>query len=95
VYDDDNDSREHEDIRRLIEDSAHPMLTLRVERIRGDLEAMLGVPPAGAKHRKPQHVLYWYTSGRIDKEKLDAFCELVSRCLPGGVAQEHVKSKVA
>jgi len=95
VYDDDNDSREHEDIGRLIEDSAHPMLTLRVERIRGDLEAMLGVPPAGAKHRKPQHVLYWYTSGRIDKEKLDAFCELVSRCLPGGVAQEHVKSKVA
>lgn len=82
LHDDDNDKDEHEDLNQLIEDSRHATLTLTVKRIPGDIETMLGVPPAGASHRKPQHVLYQYDVGKIEAAKLQAFCALVESCLP-------------
>lgn len=82
IHDDDNDKDEHKEINQLIEDSKHATLTLNVKRISGDLETMLGVPPAGSDHRKPQHVLYQYDTGKIDAGKVQSFCTLVETCLP-------------
>ena len=82
IHDEDNGKNEHAEINQLIEDSKHATLTLCVKRIAGDLETMLGVPPAGADHRKPQHILYQYDSGKIDVAKIQAFCSLVEACLP-------------
>jgi putative ATP-dependent endonuclease of the OLD family len=82
IHDDDHGKDEHAEINELIEDSKHATLTLCVTRIAGDLERMLGVPPAGSDHRKPQHILYQYDSCKIDAEKLNQFCSLVEACLP-------------
>lgn len=82
IHDDDNDKDEHKEISQLIEDSRSAELTLTVKRIPGDLEEMLGVPAAGADHRKPQHVLYQYDIGKIDAAKVQAFCGFVEACLP-------------
>lgn len=85
IHDDDNNKEEHSDINQLIEDSKHPKLTLCVKPIAGELEAMLGIPPAGSDHRKPQHVLYQYETGKIDAEKLNEFCALIEACLPNKI----------
>lgn len=82
VHDDDNNKDEHADINQLIQDSKHSSLTFCVQLIPGDLETFLGVPPAGADHRKPQHVLLLYTDGKIDNVKLTAFCTVVEGCIP-------------
>ncbi|WP_447985223.1 TOPRIM nucleotidyl transferase/hydrolase domain-containing protein [Nitrospira sp. Nam74] len=82
IHDDDDDKDEHEEINRLIEESKHATLTLCVQRIAGKLETMLGVPSAGSPHRKPQHVLYQYDTGKIDTVKLRKFCSAVEECLP-------------
>lgn len=82
IHDDDLDKDEHAEINQLIEDSKHATLTLCVKRIAGDLEEMLGVPAAGSDHRKPQHVLYQYDTGKIDAAKVQSFCALVEACLP-------------
>ncbi|HWP91285.1 MAG TPA: AAA family ATPase [Thermodesulfobacteriota bacterium] len=82
LHDDDNDKEEHKEINQLIEDSKHPTFTLNIKRIPGKLEAMLEIPAAGSDHRKPQHVLYLYETGKINAAKINAFCELVESCLP-------------
>lgn len=82
IHDDDNNKNEHAEINQLVEDSKHPTLTLCVKTIADDLETILGVPSAGSDHRKPQHVLYQYETGKIDAAKLQAFCTLVESCLP-------------
>lgn len=82
IHDDDNDKDEHAEINELIEASKNATLTLCVKRIAGDLETMLGVPPAGSDHRKPQHILYQYDCGKIDAAKVKDFCSLVEACLP-------------
>lgn len=82
IHDDDHNMDEHADLNQLVEDSRHLTLTQSIERIPGDLEAMLGVAPAGSDHRKPQHVLYQYDLGNIDSAKLEHFCSIVSGCLP-------------
>lgn len=82
IHDDDNDKGEHREINQLIEDSKVAELTLTVKRIPGDLETMLGVPAAGSDHRKPQHVLYQYDTGKIGAAKVQEFCTLVEACLP-------------
>lgn len=81
LFDDDHDKNEHLELNRLIENAAGEF-TLRVQRVRGNLEELLGLSPAGSKSRKPQHCLYEYERGRIDDEKLDKFCRLVELCLP-------------
>jgi putative ATP-dependent endonuclease of OLD family len=82
IHDDDNGKDEHAEINKLIEESKHATLTLCVKQIAGDLEAMLGVLSAGSDHRKPQHILYQYDSGKIDAAKIQDFCSLVEACLP-------------
>lgn len=82
LHDDDNGKGEHAEINKLIEESKHATLTLCVKQIAGDLETMLGVPSAGSDHRKPQHILYQYDSGKIDAAKVQDFCSLVKACLP-------------
>ncbi len=87
IHDDDNNNDEHADLNQLIQDSKHATLTHSVKPITKDLETLLGLPPAGpnggkADHRKPQHVLFHYTEGKIDDGKLTAFCTLVEGCLP-------------
>jgi predicted ATPase len=82
IYDDDNNKEEHLDINQLIEDSKHPKLTLCVNPVGGDLETMLDITPACSDHRKPQHVLYQYETGKIDATKLKEFCLLIESCLP-------------
>ena len=90
IHDDDNDKDEHAEINQLIDDSKHATLTLSVRRIAGDLETMLGVPPAGSDHRKPQHVLYQYDTGKIDAAKVQDFCALVDACLPAKPSADSV-----
>ncbi len=92
IHDDDNSKHEHADINQLIEDSKAPGLTLSIKTIPGELETMLGIPPAGAPHRKPQHVLYLYETGQIDAAKIQAFCTLVESCLPPKAAPEPPKA---
>ncbi len=82
IHDDDNSEGEHAEINKLIEESKHATLTLCVKQIAGDLETMLGIPPAGSEHRKPQHILYQYDSDKIASGKVQAFCSLIEACLP-------------
>lgn len=82
IHDDDSNKDEHGELNQLIQASMHKTLTLAVQTIPTDLEAMLGIPPAGSDHRKPQHVLYLYSEGKIDAGKLAAFCGIVESCLP-------------
>lgn len=82
IHDDDYNKDEHGEINQLIEESKHTTLTVCVKQVAGELEKMLGVPPAGSDHRKPQHVLYQYETGKIDAGKVQDFCALVEGCLP-------------
>ena len=82
IHDDDNSKDEHADLNQLIQTSKHAMLTLSVQPIAQDLETFLGIPIAGPPHRKPQHVLFLYSEGKIDAGKLAEFCALVEGCLP-------------
>lgn len=91
IHDDDNGKDEHAEINQLIDESRHRTLTLCVKQIHGDLEAMLGVPRTGSDHRKPQHVLYHYATGKIDEAQIQAFCALVAQCLPGASVASPTK----
>jgi hypothetical protein len=82
LLDDDGGEEGHAEINKLIDDSAHPALTLCVQKIPGNLEAMLAVPTARPNRRKPQHLLYLYETGQIEQARIDAFCSLVEGCLP-------------
>ena len=82
IFDDDNHKNEHKEINQLIEYTKHAELTLAVNRIPDDLEAMLGMPSAASDHRKPQHVLYQYDIGKIDASKIQELCSLIDTCLP-------------
>ncbi len=82
IYDDDHDAGVHAELRQLIAATADPSLTRRIEAIPGDIEEYLGVPKAGRKDRKPQHLLYKYETGQIDEGRIAAFCSLVDSCLP-------------
>jgi putative ATP-dependent endonuclease of OLD family len=81
IHDDDNDKNEHKEVNQLIEDTKNPQFTFAIKQIKGDIETFLGVPSAGADHRKPQHMLFMYENGKIAQDKLDAFCNLVDECL--------------
>lgn len=82
IHDDDSNKSEHLDLNQLIQLSKHATLTVSVQPIAKDLETLLGIPSAGSDHRKPQHVLYLYSEGKIDAGKLAVFCTLVEACLP-------------
>jgi hypothetical protein len=82
IHDDDNNKDEHVDLNQLIQSSKHAKLTLSIHAIAQDVESFLNIPSAGSDHRKPQHVLFLYSEGKIDAGKLAAFCALVEGCLP-------------
>ena len=90
IHDDDNCKDEHFEINKLIEESKDASLTLCIKQIAGDLETMLGVLPSGSDHRKPQHILYQYDTGKIDAAKVQDFCSLVEACLPAKAAKETI-----
>lgn len=79
LHDDDNNNDYHTEANKLISDSANEF-TVGLSSIPGDLEKFLGLTPAGAHHRKPQHVMYLYTSGRVDDVGLSNLCKLVREC---------------
>jgi hypothetical protein len=78
--DGDNNANEHQELNQLVADSKSADFTHSVTTIPKDLEDYLGVVSAGSPHRKPQHLLYYYATNRIDNAKLTAFCELVRSC---------------
>lgn len=82
IHDDDNDEGEHTDLNLLIMNSKHPKHTFSIHSIPQDIESFLNIPKAGPDHRKPQHVLFLYSEGKIDLGKLAAFCSIVEGCLP-------------
>lgn len=82
IHDDDNNKDEHADLNQLIQSSKHAKLTLSIHAIAQDVESFLNIPSAGSDHRKPQHVLFLYSEGKIDAGKLAAFCAVVEGCLP-------------
>jgi putative ATP-dependent endonuclease of the OLD family len=82
IHDDDNNKDEHADLNLLIQSSKNAKLTLSIHAIAQDVESFLNIPPAGSDHRKPQHVLFLYSEGKIDPGKLAAFCSVVEGCLP-------------
>lgn len=92
IHDDDDNKDEHAELNQLIQSSKHATLTHSVQTIATDIETFLDIPSAGASHRKPQHVLFLYSEGKIDARKLAAFCALVEGCLPKPAAVASVAS---
>jgi hypothetical protein len=82
LHDDDHNAKEHKDLNELIISSRHTSLTLEVKTIQGNIEQFLGISPASSPHRKPQHLLFLYETGKIDASNLQKFCQLVEACLP-------------
>lgn len=82
IHDDDDNRDEHADLNQLIQHSKHAELTHSIHSISKDVEAFLDIPPAGLAHRKPQHVLFLYSEGKISADKLAAFCAIVEGCMP-------------
>jgi hypothetical protein len=82
IHDDDDNKDEHADLNLLIQSSKNVKLTLSIHAIKKNLESFLSIPPAGSDHRKPQHVLFLYSEGKINAERLAAFCSIVEDCLP-------------
>ncbi len=81
-HDDDNNINEHQELNQLISDSKHVAFTKSVVTIPKDLETILDVTHPGSNHRKPQHLLYCYSTNQIDDGKLADFCSLVQSCFP-------------
>lgn len=82
LHDDDNNKDEHAEVNQLIADTKSAKFTFAIKQIKGDLETFLAIPSPGHDHRKPQHMLYMYESGKIAQDKLNSFCNLIDECLP-------------
>ena len=89
IFDDDNNKDEHLEINQLIEESRTPF-TFKIKLISKDLESFLSIPSARFDHRKPQHVLFLYENGKITKEKIDTFCEIVDLCIPSAPKKDKL-----
>lgn len=81
IYDSDNEKSYHPEIHALIEATADPVLTSCIEKIPSDIETFLGLPKPSSSHRKPQSLMYKYSTGQVDVERLAGLCRLVNRCL--------------
>lgn len=82
LHDDDDNKNEHQELNQLISESKHDEFTRAIVKISKDLESALDVKSPGSSHRKPQHLLYCYTTGQIKNDKLKKFCDLVEGCFP-------------
>jgi putative ATP-dependent endonuclease of the OLD family len=94
LYDDDDDAGFHEELNQLIEDSRQANLTEDVVRIPGKLETLLGVE-GGKSYRKPQHLLYQYETGQIDRKRVEEFCELIGGSLPERAKRQRAETESA
>jgi predicted ATP-dependent endonuclease of OLD family len=81
LYDDDNGKTYHPDIHRLIEQSRHAELTCHIEQVKQDIETMLGVTSPVSDHRKPQHIMFLYSTGQIASDRVESLCECIGRCV--------------
>jgi len=90
LHDDDLNANEHKDLNELIISSRHTSLTLEIKTIPENIEQFLEISPASSPHRKPQHLLFLYETGKIDTGKLQKFCQFVEACLPKISPNEHV-----
>lgn len=91
LYDDDNQREWNVEINQLINGSRNAY-TKGIEPLKGELEDVLGIPKAGAPHRKPQHVLYQYETRAIADENLNAFCKVLLRCLTDARGEDMTAS---
>lgn len=76
LYDHDNGKTTGGLVESTINSSANAF-TLGINSFGQDLEAFLGIPPAGRPDRKPQHVMYYLKQGKIEKEKLTGLASKV------------------
>ena len=81
IYDDDNGKTYHPEIHDLIEQSRHAELTCHIEEVKQDIEAMLGVASSVSDHRKPQHIMFLYSTGQIDDGRIESLCKCVTGCI--------------
>lgn len=70
----------HEELNALIETSKNTY-TQHIEKIDGNLELFLGIDAKVSGDKKAQVILLAYESGKISRDKIDAFAEIVQRCL--------------
>ena len=70
----------HEELNTLIETSKNTY-TQHIEKIDGNLELFLGIDAKVSGDKKAQVILLAYESGKISRDKIDAFAEIVQRCL--------------
>jgi hypothetical protein len=82
LHDDDDNENEHKELNQLIADSTIQGFTVSIKQIVKNLETFLSIPSAKSPHRKPQHILYCYTNGSINPDKIKEFCDLVVSCFP-------------
>lgn len=87
LHDDDGNINKHKVLNQLIRDSRTEFTRAIVE-IPDELEALLGIDPAGRKDRKPQHLLYRYEGSQIDKARIAQFCNLVNSCFSAAGANQ-------
>ncbi len=80
IFDDDDNKDEHQELNELIKNSSDRNTTKSIKTIPKDLETFLNLPSPKGDHRKPQHVLYLYENGKIDKSKINDFCNLIDSC---------------
>jgi len=80
MFDDDGNKPPHEKIKDLIEKSRNAY-TRGIELVPQDIEAFLGIAPAAKKHRKPQHLMLQTKEDKIDKNKIDAFMDIIRQLI--------------
>jgi len=84
IHDDDGNKDFHRELNQLIADSEKKDITIQIKHIPDNLETCLGISdPKQPSHRKPQHVLFCYTTNIIKPGEVGKFCELVEACFPG------------
>lgn len=78
---DDERSRQQREINALIQQN-QGRFTKIVHAVERDIESFLNVSMKGVNDaRKPQHLLFRYAQGNIDRQRIDAFVDLINRCL--------------
>ncbi len=78
LHDDDDCRGTHKEIHQLIRNHSHDTLTCDFVLIPKDLESFLGIDTKADRWNKPQHVVLHYAQGRIDEERVKAFCDMVT-----------------
>ena len=72
----DYDNGKYAEVDKTIQSAKNPY-TLGIDYFPQDLEAFLGIPPAGPSHRKPQHAMLLLGQGKIDATKLSSLAKKV------------------